>query len=97
MAAIVIDPTGRVLVEKEACPVESTATVPRIDFPALNVTVPLGVPEPGAFAVTVAVKVTDCPEFDGLSEDTTPVEVLSLLTVWVIGAEVVGVKLPSPV
>jgi len=34
--------------------------------PSLNVTVPLGVPLPGAAAITVAVNVTACPKTDGL-------------------------------
>jgi len=38
--------------------------------PSRNVTVPCGVFEPGAVAVTVAVKVTFEPTFDGLSELT---------------------------
>ena len=40
-----------------------------------NVTVPVGVPVPGAFTVTVAVNVTDCPATDGLSDDDTVVVV----------------------
>jgi hypothetical protein len=37
----------------------------------LNVTVPVGVPEPGAFAVTVAHTVTDCPHTDGFGVTDT--------------------------
>jgi len=44
-----------------------------------KVTVPLGVPP--ALAVTVAVNVTDVPVATGLSDDTTEVVVLALLTV----------------
>ena len=40
--------------------------------PSLNVTVPVGVPEPPDFA-TVAVKVTDCPNVLGLSEDVSAI------------------------
>ena len=49
----------------------------------VNVTVPLGVPAPGATAATVAVNVTDCPNTEGLAEEVTTVVVLALLTVWV--------------
>jgi hypothetical protein len=45
-----------------------------------NWTVPVGVPEPGAFAVTVAVKVTACPFADGFCDEVTVVVVESLLT-----------------
>ena len=47
-----------------------------------NWTVPVGVPDPGGPAVTVAVKVTVCPLPDGLADDTTLVVVPSLFTVW---------------
>jgi hypothetical protein len=42
--------------------------------PSLNVTVPVGVPAPGAAAVTVAVKVTDCPIVEGFAEAATATE-----------------------
>src|SRR6266404_1504844 len=38
--------------------------------------------QPGLFAVTVAVKVTDCPDTDGLAEELTNVVVL-YFPVWV--------------
>ena len=42
-----------------ACPVPSRATgVPSVVAPSLNVTIPDGVPDPGAIVVTVAVNVT---------------------------------------
>jgi hypothetical protein len=40
--------------------------------PSLNVTVPVGVPDPDE---TVAVNVTDCPEFEGFKDETSEVEV----------------------
>src|SRR5207248_4509022 len=44
--------------------------------PSLKVTVPLGAPAPGLFAVTVAVKVTGCPNTDhGWTEEVSPVVV----------------------
>ena len=47
-------------------------TVPRVVVPSLNVTVPVGVPDPDE---TVAVNVTDCPEFDGFNDEAREVEV----------------------
>ena len=55
---------------------------------SLNCTVPVGVPEPGALAVTVTVKVTAWPNADGLAEETTFVVVASLLTFCVSAVEV---------
>ena len=46
-----------------------SVAVPRVEAPSRNVTVPVGVPEPGVPAVTVAVKVTDWPNTDGFAED----------------------------
>ena len=42
-----------------------------------NVTVPVGVPEPGALAVIVAVNVTDWPNTEGLAEEVTTETVAS--------------------
>ena len=54
-----------------ATPEPFSVPVPRVVEPSRNVTVPVGVPEPGALAVTVAVNVTDWPNTEGLAEDTT--------------------------
>jgi len=50
------------------------------------------------FAVTVAVKVTDCPDTEGLAEELTNVVVRAraLFTVWVSGLEVLPLKVASP-
>jgi len=56
------------------------SAVPSIVVPFLKVTVPVGVPEPGAGTVTAAVKVTGLPYIDGLDEETTNVLVLAFLT-----------------
>ena len=69
--------------------------VSRVLRPSLKVTVPVGVPPPGLFAVTVAVKVTDCPDTDGLAEELTNV-VVFYFTVWVTLDDVLPVKLASP-
>ena len=63
---------------------------------ALKVTVPVGVPAPGATAPTVAVKITGWPNTVGFGEETRVVVVLALLTVWVRLGEVLVLKLPSP-
>ena len=60
-----------------AAPLTKVAGVPRLVAPSLNCTVPVGVPEPGNAAETVAVNVTVCPKEDGLTEDETPVELAS--------------------
>jgi hypothetical protein len=43
----------------------------------LNVTVPVGVPLPGATALTVAVNMTDWPTVEGLADEVTVVVVLA--------------------
>jgi hypothetical protein len=48
--------------------------------PSRKLTVPVGLPAPGAVIVTVAVKVTLCPKTDGFEEDVRLVLVLALLT-----------------
>ena len=67
--------------------------VPRVVEPFLNVTLPVGVPP---LEVTVAVKVTAWPDFDGLRDEVSEVEVLALFTVCVSTAEVLPEKLALP-
>jgi hypothetical protein len=88
-------PTASEEVVKLALPPESVA-VARVTAPSTKLTVPVGVPEPGATAVTVATKVTDWPNTVGFKADETVAEPLALLTVCVIAAEVPLVKLLSP-
>jgi hypothetical protein len=64
--------------------------------PSWKVTVPVGVPEPGGLAVTVAVKVTACPDEEGLTDELSAVLVVPLFTVCVSAAEVLAMKLASP-
>ena len=45
--------------------------MPSVVVPSLNVTVPVGVPAPGALTVTVAVNVTDWPKTDGLADEVS--------------------------
>src|SRR5712691_11100062 len=80
MAVIEWLPTDREEVAKVAAPPLSVP-VPRVVKPSLKVTVPLGVPAPGATGLTVAVKITDWPNTEGLAEEVTVVVVSALLTV----------------
>lgn len=76
------------------------ASVPiPMEFPrSRKVTVPVGVPEPGAAAVTVAVKVTDWPNGEELREEVSVVAELALLTTCglPVSEPVLPLKLPSP-
>jgi hypothetical protein len=66
--------------------------------PSENVTVPLGLATavlPGLLTDTVAVNVTDCPDAEEFSEDTTTVAVPALPTVSFM-LPVLLRKLPSP-
>src|SRR5206468_2428738 len=46
--------------------------VPMVVPPSLNVTVPVGVPAPGAVALTTAVKVTVWPNTEGFASELGP-------------------------
>ena len=59
-------------VVKAAIPLALRFEVPNVEVPSLNVTVPVGV-QP--LEVTVAVKVTDWLNTEGLAEELTAVEV----------------------
>ncbi len=54
--------------------------LPSVVMPSAKVTVPVGVPAPGALAEIVAVKVTELPKTDGFALLETAVVVTSLLT-----------------
>src|SRR5947199_7882741 len=95
-ALIEREPTASVLVANVAWPEPFRVPVPRVVEPSLKVTVPVGVPAPGLFAVTVAVKVTDCPDTDGLAEELTSVVVLAFVAVGVGGPGVVAVEVALP-
>ena len=91
-------PTGSELIAGLVAvpPINATA-LPRLTPPTKNWTPPVGVPAPGGIALTVAVKVTVCPNTDGLAEDAvTAVVVEAWLTVTRTGAEMLPLKLPSP-
>ena len=69
-------PTKRLEVDKVAEPLLSVPFPKRI-VPSKKLTVPVTVPAPGETALTVAVKVTDCPKTAGLVEDVNAVVVLA--------------------
>ena len=62
----------------------------RVTAPSVKVTVPVGVPAPGATAATVAVKVTTWPKTEGLAVELTVVVLESLLTTWGEAESVAG-------
>src|SRR5438093_10167853 len=65
--------------------------VPSALGPSLNVTVPVGMPALAVFAFTVAVKVTGCPDTEGLAEEVTPEVVPWSVVVVVVDVDVVVV------
>ena len=70
--------------------------IPNVVVPSAKVTLPVGIPAPGATAVTVAVNVTSWPALEGLADDITVVLVDAWLTVWVAVDEVPEAKTVSP-
>src|SRR5262245_6267257 len=89
-------PATAKLVVNVALPPVPTATVPRITFPSLKVTVPVGVPAPGATAATLAEKVTAWPVTAGLTDDPRVSVVAAGLTVTIVAAEVLAAKPVTP-
>ena len=71
--------------------------VPSVSVPSLNVTIPKGVPAPGAVAWTVAVSVTGWPKLDGLPDDASAVVVAAGFTVWVSAADWLPKDLPDQI
>ena len=90
-------PMAREEIAKVAAPPLSVP-VPSVVLPSLKVTLPVGVPLPGATAVTVAVNVTDCPKTEGLAEEVTAVVELPWLTTcgFVFNEPVLVAKFVSP-
>src|SRR5262245_41016158 len=85
-AVMAWSPTASADVVNVVEPPESAA-VPRTAVPSLKVTLPVGVPPPGATGVTVAVNVTEAPAIEGFDDDTTAVVVADLITVCTTSAE----------
>ena len=59
---------------------ELSVPVPSEVVPSKNSTLPVGVPAPEPVTLTVAVKVTDWPQTEGLTDEVTAVDVLALFT-----------------
>jgi hypothetical protein len=79
-----------------AVPPNKVTGVPRLEPSTTNWTAPVGVPDPGAVVVTVAVKVMFWPKVDGLTDEFTAVVVLALFTVWPPAIDpLLLLKLPS--
>ena len=72
-----------------------SVTEPREVVPLKNSTVPAAVPAPGETGATVAVKVTDSPNTEGVVE-ANAVVVLALFTTWLTAELVLVTKLESP-
>ncbi len=99
MAAMTGLPGGSVeTVHKALDP--ATVTFEQIgSLSAVKVTVPVGVPAPGAMTLNVAVNVTGCPATDGLSLEVTTVAVWALVVVCVppfARSPLLGLKFESP-
>ena len=86
------EPTARLLMAKVAWP-ELKLRLPKVVAPSLKLTAPVGVPAPGETALTVTVKVTDCPKTDGFAEELTVLLVLEGLTVWLKAEAVLSLAL----
>ena len=89
-------PTASVVVAKVAWPVLLSVPVPSVVEPSLKVTEPVGTPAPGATTPIVAVKVTDWPKTDVLTDVLRLVVVLAMRIGTVAGEDVLPLKLPSP-
>jgi hypothetical protein len=70
--------------------------LPRVVVPSLNVTVPIGVPLPGAITLTVAFRVTDWFKTDGFGVAVSAVVVEGTFTVCVTAVDVLARKLVAP-
>jgi hypothetical protein len=82
-AVTVCVPSASVEMLPEVAEPETNVTGEPNALPSIaNCTVPVGVPAPGAAAVTFAVKLTVWPYFEGFRLEATVVVELALLTTW---------------
>jgi len=91
--------TLKVAVLHVALPAVSVTAAQIVAAPSLKSTVPVGEATavvPGAVTFTVAVKVTDCPNTDGLAEELKLVVVSALFTTCDTGELVLAMKPLSP-
>src|SRR5712692_7041530 len=70
--------------------------VPSVVVPSRKVTEPVGVPTPGDVTVTVAVRVTGCPNTGAVGDTVSVVVVEAWLTCWLTGDEALPMKFESP-
>ena len=89
-------PTDNAVVVRRVKPLLSSVPVPIVVVPSLYTTVSRGVPAPGATTLTCAVKVTDCPDNDGFSEEVSVVDTAALFTTCEYTGEVLPAKFTSP-
>jgi hypothetical protein len=89
-------PTESEDVENVAEPPLKETGDPRFTPPSMNCMVPVVVPDPGATAETVAVKVTACRKTEGFVSEVTAVELEAWLTICVGSDPVLTVKFVSP-
>ena len=79
-----------------AKPELSSVPVAKTVAPSLNTTVPVGVPVPGAVAITLAVTITGWPYSEGLALEVTEVVEVAWFTSWLRFDDVLLVKFVSP-
>ena len=94
-AVIELPPAPRDVVEIVATPLESVAVFSKV-APLKNWTEPVGVPDPGLTALTVAVSVTLCPTTGDTGANVTTAADAACPTVTLMAVEVLDVNVPSP-
>ena len=88
-------PTASADVLSAAEPPES-GDVPSDVAPSKNSTLPLGLPAPGGFTLTLALIVTLSPTTEGFGDVVTAVLVLAAFTVWLCAGDVLVGYVRSP-
>ncbi|HEX9729769.1 MAG TPA: hypothetical protein VGA37_14810, partial [Gemmatimonadales bacterium] len=78
----------------EQLPAATVST--QLAVPSLTVTLPVGVPAPGATAATVNVTVYACPTTDGSGSSPVIVVTVSAGSTWWSSVSELGLKFPSP-
>src|ERR1700682_5837237 len=93
---MVLAPTENRLVVSAAVPPVRLTVPSTVEEPLTKLTVPVGVPAPGAFTVTIAVNVTGWPRTDGLLLELRLVVVGPWLPTACTTLELLVRKFPSP-
>ena len=89
-------PTESEDVVNVAEPLLSVTGEPRFTPPSMNWMVPVAVPDPGATAETVAVKVTAWPKIEGFVFEVTDVLLADWFTISASDDAVLPLKFASP-